>query len=330
MIDRLTGKAARSMIVALAAVLTLAVTASASAAIDLGSPSVDCVPRLFISTYITDASTLTAINTCRGSEGVGPLTLPSNWGSLNGAQQEFVLLDLERVTRGLSPVIGLVGSLDNVAMVGARRNVDPVFHGNLLWGGIWAGGDDVLGSDLGWMYADGTPNAFVTNVDCEPGNMSGCWGHRRVMLWNIRNVYGGAAIVPASGNSIGSETFVMVSNPHPRYKVIFSWARELRYFAHRPGIERAAAPKITSVSPGGIEADDSDEFVTITGRRLWDISKITVGGKAVSTLECASETSCTMLMPVLPPGSVTIAVEGGYGALHGGNTVNVTVAAEGA
>src|SRR5579872_913102 len=41
------------------------------------------------------------INSCRAREGVGPLTLPNNWGTLTPVEQGFVLIELERVNRGL-------------------------------------------------------------------------------------------------------------------------------------------------------------------------------------------------------------------------------------
>ena len=46
---------------------------------------------------------LAEVNYGLSGEGVSPISLPSNWASLTVAEQTFVIVDLERVARGLQP-----------------------------------------------------------------------------------------------------------------------------------------------------------------------------------------------------------------------------------
>ena len=62
---------------------------------------------------------LAAINHARSLEGVPPMQLPSDFGSLTVAEQTFVVTNLERVDRGLPAVAGMVDSLNTVAEAAA-------------------------------------------------------------------------------------------------------------------------------------------------------------------------------------------------------------------
>jgi hypothetical protein len=72
-----------------------------------------------------DSYVLGAINDARVSVGESVLTLPSNWYSLNADEQLFVLLDMERVGDGSTPVLGINASLSSQAQIGARDSADP-------------------------------------------------------------------------------------------------------------------------------------------------------------------------------------------------------------
>ena len=65
-------------------------------------------------------SGLTLIYGDRQTEGLGPMSLPSNYPSLTPAEQLFVLTDLERVDRGLAPIEGLSTTLNAYAQAGAN------------------------------------------------------------------------------------------------------------------------------------------------------------------------------------------------------------------
>ncbi len=178
---------------------------------------------------------LAAINACRAQENVGPLRLPSNWGALSPVDQGFVLINLERVNRGLAPIIGLSASLDQFAIAGARAGTDPSFpSGGFLGGGaIWAGAPSVVGADQLWMYADG---AGGSNLDCTAGSDAGCWGHRNIILWDRPGppLVAGGGVATAAGTA--SFAYIVLSG-YSTANLTFSWAQELRYFPTKPGPE---------------------------------------------------------------------------------------------
>jgi hypothetical protein len=128
------------------------------------------------------SSVLAAIDAARAGEGVRPMTLPADFGSLSAAQQLLVAANLERVDRGLVPALGLSGSLDQRALTGARNDADPdlePLYGN--WAGSnWAGGyGSALEADFAWMYDDGPGSP---NIDCAAAGQPGCWGHRHNII----------------------------------------------------------------------------------------------------------------------------------------------------
>lgn len=181
---------------------------------------------------------LAGIDACRALEGVGPLTLPSNWNALTPVEQGFVLIDLERVNRGLPPIVGLSASLDQLASAGAASGDDPSFpSGGFIGGGaVWAGAGSVLAADYMWMYDDG-PNGLDTNLACPSAGASGCWGHRDIILWNRDGgplVAGGGH---ASGSDGGSYAYLVLAG-YSTSDLTFTWAGELSHFKVKPGVER--------------------------------------------------------------------------------------------
>lgn len=177
---------------------------------------------------------LAGINTCRARENVGPLRLPSNWGSLSPAEQGFVLIDLERVNRGMAPIVGLSSSLNAFASAGAHAGADPSFpSGGFSGGAIWAGAPTVFAADEMWMYLDGPGG---NNLDCTSAGGPGCWGHRQIILWNRtggRLVAGGGY---ASSGGTSSYAYVVLAG-YSAANLTFTWADELKYFAIKPGVE---------------------------------------------------------------------------------------------
>lgn len=180
------------------------------------------------------SSVIAGINSCRAAEGVGPLVLPSNWSSLTPVQQGFVLMNLERVNRGLPAIVGLNASLNGLASAGASRGADPSFpSGPVSGGGIWAGAYSVLQADYLWMYVDGPGG---DNLDCTSGNSSGCWGHRDIILWDRS----GSTLVSGGGFATAGGTdslAYLVLSGYSTSNLTFSWAGELKYFASKPAIE---------------------------------------------------------------------------------------------
>jgi hypothetical protein len=179
---------------------------------------------------------LSSLDACRANEGIGTVTLPANWNSLTVSQQQLVIIDIERVNRGVAPIVGLSASLSALAGGGAETDNDPAFpsHGFEGGGGIWAAAPSVLEADYEWMYDDGT-NGFNANVDCPSGGGSGCWLHRDIILWrgNGGPLVAGAAYLRQGQE--GSYAFEVLSG-YSTADLTFTWAHELRYFATKPGI----------------------------------------------------------------------------------------------
>ncbi len=128
---------------------------------------------------------LADINAARAAEGLGPMQLPGDFGSLTVPQQLLVLSNLERVDRGLVAVLGLSGPLDQDALTGAQSDADPQptqFNGD-AWTANWEGGyGSPFEADFVWMYDDGLGS---NNIDCTPSMPDGCWGHRHDILWPL-------------------------------------------------------------------------------------------------------------------------------------------------
>ena len=179
---------------------------------------------------------LDAIDKARAAEGVGPLVLPTSYGSLSLAEQLLVLANLERVDRGLPGFAGLSDQLDGLALSGANANNDPAGPAGTSWGSNWAGGEaTALLADFDWMYDDGVGSP---NMDCSAQQPSGgCWDHRQNILGN----YGphpsmGAAATTVNG--VSSMTEVFSSGP----------AGHLAFRAPAETISGSTAP-IGAVSP---------------------------------------------------------------------------------
>jgi hypothetical protein len=191
------------------------------------------------------------INEGRAAERIGPLILPSNWGSLSIPQQLFVLTDLERSARGLPTITGLSENLDAAAQQGANNNSDPteppgiglpagftstpfalIHTSGRADSSIWAGGPNDLAAMFSWVYDDGlNPNGTSWNLDCLPSDSGGCWGHRDSILHdNELEVCGfscamGAAF--ASNSDGGSYAEIFVPGQEPPLPLSFTWSQEL-------------------------------------------------------------------------------------------------------
>ena len=118
-------------------------------------------------------------------------------------EQLFIVINEERVDRGLAPIQYLTAQLDSYALQGANAQTDPSFPtalsggAPLTWGGaIWAGGiSSALEADYYWMYDDGWGGsaAATTAAPCTSATRAGCWGHRDVILHAFSSCAGGAA-----------------------------------------------------------------------------------------------------------------------------------------
>ncbi len=173
------------------------------------------------------------INDGLATEALAPISLPSNWASLTVAEQTFVIMDLERVARGLRPFRGLSFIWVADAQMGASGNTDPPIPPGVPWAATeWAGDGIVspLQADYIWMYDDGVGGP---NIDCPATGGSGCWVHRDNILaqgsCTTCIVGAGYAVV----NGAASITAVFVEPSDPSTPLVFTWANNvLPYLGH--------------------------------------------------------------------------------------------------
>ncbi|MHB1973749.1 MAG: hypothetical protein ACYCR4_05605 [Acidimicrobiales bacterium] len=220
---------------------------------------------------------LAAINAAQAAEHLPPVVLPANYYSLDVSEQLFVLANLERVTRGIPPLVGLVPYLDDVATLGARADEDPflahldynahygdwqsgpIVMANHLEGGtsIWDGGDSTPASAMfGWMYDDGWGGSVkaTTNFDCTSAHASGCWGHRDAILGaglgpGCTTCVAGAGYASGVPPTSWTTSYAMIFvDPVNSPKMSFTWnANVLPWLTER--YERVPAASLTTRDP---------------------------------------------------------------------------------
>jgi hypothetical protein len=171
----------------------------------------------------SSADYLTSIDSARAQEGVGPLNISAaTLASLPVAEQAFIVINDERIDRGLPAISYMTSQLNSVAQQGANAADDPSFPTSLgggsqmSWGGsIWAGGlSSILAADFYWMYSDGYGGSHgeTTNATCSTPSAAGCWGHRDIILHEFSACGGtaptislGAASSSVAGGSFAAE-----------------------------------------------------------------------------------------------------------------------------
>jgi hypothetical protein len=183
------------------------------------------------------ADTELAIDNARSEEGVGPIVIPSDFAGLTPSEQLLVLVDCERVDRGLTPVAGELGSLDQLAATGAEAGADPSvpadgIAGLTVWAWVsnWASTDSDLEAFYEWMYDDGLGSG---NIGCTVTDQSGCWDHRDNILGFQNDIdgfggslsFGGAtaATGTAHDQSLQSVTMLTTWSPETTTGYYFTW-----------------------------------------------------------------------------------------------------------
>ena len=187
------------------------------------------------------AAEVAATNHAHALEHISAITLPKNYARLSSAEQMFVLANLERVSRGETPVVGLSRAVDAMALVGARANADPSFTRSASvpgatggWTANWAAAANSLDANYSWMYLDGWGGQGHTfNYDCTSPTAAGCWGHRNDILVDNSNlrcyastcelVMGAAAVAKNWDKTYNSytELFVQVTGASPA--LYYTW-----------------------------------------------------------------------------------------------------------
>lgn len=262
-------------------------------------------------------STLADLDSARAGEGLGPIQLPGDFGTLTVPQQLLVLSNLERVDRGLAPVIGLSGPLDQDALTGAQNDADPQptqFNGN-AWTANWEGGyGSPFEADFVWMYDDGPGS---DNLDCSSQHPEGCWGHRHDILWAFDSpaVMGAAS---ATGQFGASQTELFVGGDtqtgpgQADTPLAPTWAT-------------IAATLPFTVSPHSIAlpspAPPFPIFVSVSGEAMQITASLPVDadGWSVAPATCtvAAGSSCTFMVSTARAASgtaTTLALQGPNGA----------------
>jgi hypothetical protein len=147
---------------------------------------------------------MTAMNQAQTAEHRDRLALPSNFLALSVSRQLFVLVNLERISHGVPPLVGLSPYLSAAATSAAARAEDPGFRpsygpvrvwlppggGYYAFGGTWSGNAvNAAAAVFGWMYDDGWGGRDnTTNGACTGPTSSGCWGHRDELLGEYSGV----------------------------------------------------------------------------------------------------------------------------------------------
>lgn len=182
-----------------------------------------------------------AIDNGRRAEGLSKrLVLPHNFVTLTPAEQAFVVVNLERVDRGLRPFAGMVARLNRAARAAAMVQVDPNPARSLLLGlgvhmfkTIWADDYGVLGSNYEWMYDDGYAGWRTTNVGCRYRGAPDCWAHRAGILTPFTGLPVllagfGSERVEAGARSVAA---VLTGGHGRRPHFTYSWREALRHGA---------------------------------------------------------------------------------------------------
>jgi hypothetical protein len=182
------------------------------------------------------SATTQATTAARAHEGLGAMVLPSNFVALTPGEQLFVLADIERVDRGLPPIVGMVAPLNADAQNAAGANTDPtpvsVPPGSTVtsWASNWAEAAGPLGSNYNWMYDDGLGSG---NLGCTPSTPSSCWAHRdNILRFNASQVAAshGVLAMGAAEATVASDapwtsdaTLIVLMTGSPTYT--YTWAQ---------------------------------------------------------------------------------------------------------
>ncbi|HTZ09390.1 MAG TPA: hypothetical protein VMB72_09975, partial [Acidimicrobiales bacterium] len=195
-------------------------------------------------------SPLAAVDAGRAEDGQGPIST-AGFGAFTPAQEVFVLVNLERVDRGLPPFGEMTASLDALAQVGANARQDPPMPAPVgsPWeaAGIESGVADPLLADFGWMYEDGctvVPGQAVVNTDCS-ASAADSWGHRHDILTRYP-VGSDCSLVMgvAQGQGVASLAAVFESfcgAPSPS-GITFTWGQALAALAAPLGLDPPSPP----------------------------------------------------------------------------------------
>jgi hypothetical protein len=246
---------------------------------------------------------LAAIDGDRAVEGVVPMSLPSNYSSLTPQEQLFVLTDLERVDRGITPVEGLAAGLNGYAQAGADSSTNPTFppYGSSF--GSTLSSMSLVQSDILWMYEDGWGGV---NEACTSPDAAGCWAHRDIILGQ----YNSPLLMGAGTGPSTTQLFVGADTTDAPY---YTWSDVT------PNLPVGVLAPEAAGSPGTTQS--SSVALWASGESM-NVSLSVSGGQGVfhlSSTSCSLQAGNSCSVPVLftPPSTgvftATLVVNGPNG-----------------
>lgn len=212
------------------------------------------------------AGAVMAMDRAHRVEGLGSVTLPRNFAHLSAPEQLLVLVDIERVSRGESPVLGVSARANAFAQLGAKRNADPslptasgIAGATGDWSSNYAGAVNTLDANYEWMYTDGWDGKLTFNYDCTGPHAPGCWGHRDNILENASRmrcyestcslVMGSGDVKLGAGDGYNSytELFVQVAGAAPA--LYYTWDQAVAAGARASVVTTTASTMSTTTIP---------------------------------------------------------------------------------
>jgi hypothetical protein len=207
------------------------------ACVEYGAMSHRCIAR-----------SVAAIDSARAREHMRhpQLILPANYRSLTAAEQVFVVIDLERVDRGLRPLAGMTPRLSRDASQAAFAGVDPTPARSQLrrsrvrvYRTLYARDFGALAADYEWMYNDGyaTDGGSTTNTSCSYPGAAGCGGHRSAILCRFRGLprlIGGMGSASESDGAV-TATAILTGGRGRSPHFTYTWRDALRHGADGRG-----------------------------------------------------------------------------------------------
>lgn len=211
------------------------------------------------------------------------MVLPNGYQSMPAAEQELVVTNLERVSRGLVAYVGLDPSLNSVALAGAAAGDDPALPSGTEAGSIQASGTaSVLQADYEWMYADGPGGS---NEACQGSAAGGCWEHREIILGNWASF--GTPIMGAAETALSGQA------DDPSYAELFTAGGG----SDNVEFPYSAIAYPTSVVPDVVSVSTLDDTVTLEGNYFTGASSVMFGSSPATSFAVNWDGSITAVEP---------------------------------
>ena len=254
-----------------------------------------------------EAAALPRFDVARRSEGLPPLTLPSQFPTLPYPQQLLVLINIERAARGLPPAYGISPTMSRLAVAGALVPEDPS-------GGISSvlslGTRSTLIAVFGWLYDDGWGGSTrdTWNGDCKLASDIGCWGHRRALLVDVGQflLIGAADVVTHGEGSVAVN--VSVYQPSPYWSGFRTTIENYASATSGPVVAVASPYTVTEYKP----AQATSPTVVADGPYIWVLNwKGPVPGQSsISEIDVPSGAVIRTITDPSMQGSTSLAVDG--------------------